>query len=197
MFRWPGDARVRLFLAINPAVETRTRMHDATEPLRTAAPDLRWVDPERVHLTVRFLGEQPMTRIAEIQDVVDTVVARHEDAPLVIGGVGAFPNFRRARVVWVGVEPHPRLELLHHDIEEALGSLGLEPEGRPFRPHVTIARVPDGVAVETLRALARVARAVRLAEVASVQSVDLMASEPTPTGPQYRLLHASPLRTAA
>jgi 2'-5' RNA ligase len=188
---------VRLFLAINPTPDVHARIAEATSPLREAAPGLRWVAPDRVHLTVRFLGEQPEGRVAELSDAIDAVVTRHADAPLVLEGVGAFPNFRRARVLWVGAQPHPRLELLHHDVEEACASLGFEPEGRPFRPHLTIARVPDGTPEDTLRSVSRAARAVRLDAGMHVASVDLMASELAPGGPRYRLLHASPLRTAA
>ena len=188
---------MRLFLAINPGAEVKTRIDEAMVPLRGAAPALRWVAADRLHLTVKFLGEQPSSIVPALSQAIDTAVARHGDAPLALGGVGAFPNFRRARVVWLGVEPHPRLELLHHDIEEACAALGFEPDGRPFRPHLTVARVPDGTTGETLRALSRAARAASFSETVDVESVDLMVSEPTPAGPRYRLLHASALRTAA
>jgi 2'-5' RNA ligase len=188
---------VRLFLAINPAADVQARIEEATTALRAAAPALRWVAAGRLHLTVRFLGEQPPAMVERISRALDVAAVRHGAAPLVLGGFGAFPNFRRARVVWLGVEAHPRLELLHHDVEEACTTLGFEPEGRPFRPHLTVARVPDGVPEDTLRALARAARAARFSEHVDVKSVDLMASEMTPAGPRYRLLHASALRTAA
>jgi 2'-5' RNA ligase len=186
-----------LFLAINPTPDVQARIGEATAPLRDAAPGLRWVAPGRVHLTVRFLGEQPETRVAELSEAVDAAVTRHVDTPLVLEGVGAFPNFRRARVIWIGAQPHPRLELLHHDVEEACASLGFEPEGRPFRPHLTIARVPDGTPEDALRSVSRAARKIRLDTEMNVGSVDLMASELASGGARYRLLHASPLRTAA
>ena len=177
--------------------EVQARIGEATAVLREAAPSLRWTAPDRVHLTVRFLGDQPDGRVQEIRDAIDAAVTMHADAPLVLDGVGAFPNFRRARVIWIGVQPHPRLELLHHGVEEACAALGFEPEGRAFRPHLTIARVPDGTREDTLRSVARAARAIRLDAQMDVQTVDLMASELTPAGPRYRLLHASSLRTAA
>ena len=188
---------MRLFLAINPTPDVKARIEEATATLRNAGPGLRWIAPDRVHLTMRFLGEQPDARVEELGRAIDAAVRRHADAPLVLDGVGAFPNFRRARVVWIGVQPHPRLELLHHDVEQACASLGFEPEGRPFRPHLTIARVPDGTTEVTLRAVSRAARAVHMEAGMNVESVDLMASELAPGGPRYRLLHASPLRTAA
>ena len=188
---------MRLFVAINFSEALRQRMHESGDELRALAPHLRWVSPERLHLTVRFLGEQPLAIVPGLRSAIDAAVARHADAPLLLGGVGAFPNFRRARVLWMGVVPHPRLELLYHDVEAACVALGFEAEGRAFRPHVTLARVPDGTPEETLRALARAARAVPFSESLPVDSVDLMASELTPAGPSYRLLHASRLLAPA
>ncbi len=187
---------MRLFLAINlPSPVVAAIDHEAAA-LRAAAPALRWIPPAKWHLTVRFIGEQPLERLGAIRDAVDAATSRHPEAPLAIGGVGAFPNFRRARIVWIGVAPDPRLEMLHHDIESACVASGMEHEGRPFRPHVTIARVPPGVDEGQLRALSRAARAVRYSEVIDASSVDLMASELAPDGPRYRLLHSSPLAAA-
>lgn len=188
---------MRLFLAINPPGHVREEIAAATAPLRAAAPALRWIGPDRLHLTVRFLGEQPAERVDELRGAVDAATARHAGTPLTFRGFGAFPNFRRARVVWLGVEPHPRLELLHHDVERACVALGFEPEGRAFRPHLTLARVPDGTHEEVLRALARTVRRTPYAARIDVDSVDLMASEQTPDGSRYRIIHTSPLGAAA
>ncbi len=188
---------MRLFLAINPPGHIREEIATAAMPLREAGPSLRWVAADRLHLTVRFLGEQPVGRVPELQSAVDAAVSRHVGAPMTFSGFGAFPNFRRARVVWLGVEPHPRLELLHHDVERACVELGFEPEGRAFRPHLTLARVPDGTGEELLRAVARCARAAQYRAEIDVDSVDLMASEPSPEGSRYRIIHTSPLGAAA
>lgn len=188
---------MRLFLAISLPAATAVAIDGAIAPLRAIAPDLGWIAPEKWHLTVRFIGEQPVERVGEIRAALDAATARHADAPLALGGIGAFPNFRRARVVWIGVAPDPRLEMLHHDVESACVALGMEHEGRPFRPHVTLARVSPGTSESTLRALARAARRVRLSEVVSPMSVDLMSSELAAGGPRYRLLHSSPLAAAA
>lgn len=187
---------MRLFLAINLPSPVIGAIDRETTALRTAAPSLRWIPPEKWHLTVRFIGEQPLERVGEIRDALDAATARHGEAPLAIGGFGAFPNFRRARIVWIGVAPDPRLEMLHHDVESACVALGMEPEGRPFRPHVTLARVPHGANEPELRALARVARGSGFSEVLDAGSVDLMASELAPDGPRHRLLHSSPLGAA-
>ena len=109
--------------------------------------------------------------------------------------MGAFPNFRRARVVWLAVEASPRLELLQHDIETACAALGYEPEGRPFRPHLTLGRVRNPLPEPRLRELAQAARAVRWREETVVESVDLMRSELGPGGSRYSMVERLSLRS--
>jgi 2'-5' RNA ligase len=111
----------------------------------------------------------------------------------VVRDVGAFPNFRRARVVWIGVEQEPRLELLHHDLELACEQAGFEVEGRPFRPHITLRAVRAPLPVERARALARVARTVRMKAMVPVERITLFESTLAPTGARYRRIHAASL----
>lgn len=192
--RGTSPASVRLFVAINFPEELRASLVDATAALRHAAPSVRWTPPERLHLTVKFLGEQPKESVAALAEAIAGVARRHRPMELELSAVGAFPNFRRARVVWIGVEASPRLELLYHDVEIACERLGYELEGRVFRPHVTVGRVRPGTAPLELRALADEAAEVGLAETLLVESIDLMVSEATARGARYRVLHAAPLR---
>jgi 2'-5' RNA ligase len=185
---------VRLFLAINLEPTLRRAILDATAPLRAAAPTLSWVDETRLHLTLKFLGEQSETVVSELRQSVDQVAARHRRFTMRLAGVGAFPNFRRARVVWMGIEDEPRLELLHHDIELACESGGFELEGRPFRPHLTLARVKDRTEMQEMRRLSRASKKVDFAEDSVVQSVDIMKST-LGANPTYDRLHTSPLRS--
>ena len=176
---------MRLFLALNLAPDVRRRIHAATQALRAAGPDARWVDESKLHLTLKFLGEQPETLVAPLSAALDHAAGRSRELDLQFGAIGAFPNFRRPRVVWVGVTPDPKLELLHHDVEVACEGLGLSVEGRPFRPHVTLARVEQDAG--TLR---QAAKGLKVREVSLVNSVDLMLS----AGGRYRVLHAAAMR---
>jgi 2'-5' RNA ligase len=186
---------VRLFLAINIPPDVRHAIAEASAPLRTAAPDLSWIREPQLHLTVKFLGELPDEMAPKIAEALNAVASRNRVVDVEIGGVGAFPNFRRPRVVWIGVTPEPKLELLHHDVEEACESLGLPIDGKPFRPHLTLARVKSrAVTPDALRDLARAAKAVSFAQEIVITSIDLMQSELTTVGSRYRLLSSSPLR---
>jgi 2'-5' RNA ligase len=186
---------VRLFLAINFPADVRRAIVGETAPLREAAPELSWVTEPRIHLTLKFLDEQPAERVPEIQAVAEEVAARHKSLTMSLGGVGAFPNFRRARVVWMGVAQEPRLELLHHDIEVAFERLGFELEGRAFRPHLTLARIKHPLPEERLRVLSRAAKQMDFETEFLVRSVDLMRSELSTTGPAYTTLASAALRS--
>jgi len=185
---------VRLFLAINLDPPVRRAIAEASAPLRAAAPSLSWVDESRLHLTLKFLGETAQERIPGLSRTLDEVGQRHRPFSMRIRETGAFPNFRRARVVWMGVEREPRLELLHHDVELACEAHGFDVEGRPFRPHLTLARVRERTAIEELRLLSRASRKVEFEEESEVRSLDLMKSNPGSTAPRYERLHAAPLR---
>lgn len=186
---------MRLFLAIDLEESTRAAVHAAAAPLREAAPQLAWVAERRLHLTLKFLGERPEHEVPRIAAAMDAAAGAHGAIPTAVGDFGAFPNFRRARIVWIGMDNEPRLELVHHDVEMGCEALGYPLDARPFRPHVTLARVKHQLGVEQLRALSRAARAGAGASFPTViRSIDLMCSTLRPEGAAYELLHASPLR---
>ena len=186
---------MRLFLAINLSSEVRRDVADATVPLREHSPELAWVREPLLHLTLKFLGEQPAERVDEIQDILASVAGRHRELVMNIGGIGAFPNFRRARVVWIGVAQDPRLELLHHDVEVACESIGFEVEGRPFRPHLTLARVKNPLADDKARELSRLAMRTDYRTDFIVRSIDLMRSDLSSDGPTYTTVVSAALRS--
>jgi 2'-5' RNA ligase len=186
---------VRLFLAINPQPDVRRAVIEATSELRGAAPTLNWMDESRVHLTLKFLGEQDDATVGPLCDALDRAVQRHRPFTMRIGDVGAFPNFRRARVVWMGVERDTRLELLHHDVEQACETLGFELEGRAFRPHLTLARVRERTAEDELRRLSRASKRLDFASETEVRSIDVMRSHlGGRAGSRYECLHSAVLR---
>lgn len=187
--------RVRLFLAINLPADVRRELVAATAPVRDAAPELSWVDETKIHLTLKFLGDQPAERGDAIRAAAEQVGGRHRQLMMHMGGLGAFPNFRRSRVVWIGVEQESRLELLHHDVEVACSDLGFDVEGRPFRPHITLARVKHRLPEERARALSRAARRVGFTADVLVRSLDLMQSELGPGGSTYSTVATAPLRS--
>jgi 2'-5' RNA ligase len=188
---------VRLFLAVNLTPEVRREVAAATALLREClpTPEAAWIDEPLLHLTLKFLGEQSEDRLDDVEAAAAAVAGRHRELVMRLGGVGAFPNFRRARIVWLGVGQEPRLELLHHDIELAYEKLGFEVEGRPFRPHLTLARIKHALPEERARLLARTAKGTDYQTDFVVRSIDLMRSDLTPAGASYTTLVSAALRS--
>jgi len=184
---------MRLFLALELPSATADEIDAAIGPLRAADPGLAWVAAHKLHLTLKFLGEADESRVAALIAAADRVASAHRPFEMELGVVGAFPNFRRPRVVWLGVASEPRLELLHHDVELAAGDAGYEVEGRPFRPHVTLARVRTPLPTDHARALARAARAVSYSATVCVDRVTLFDSAARGAGAHYRRLHTAAL----
>ena len=181
---------MRLFFAIELAGDVQDLLDAATASLRAEAPELAWLDREKRHLTLKFLGDVDEQ---SVPGLADRAAALHAPLQMHVREVGAFPNFRRARVVWIGVEQERRLELLHHDLELACERAGFEVEGRPFRPHITLARVRSPLPVDRLRALARVARSVRVRATTLVERITLLESTLAPSGARYRRVHSATL----
>lgn len=128
---------MRLFAALDlPAA-----ILEDLEMMCQGVPGVRWVPPESMHITLRFIGEVTGHVREDIFDALGTV--RAQPFELTLKGVGHFESGRRPRVLWVGVQRNPGLLHLQHRVEAAIQRAGLEPEGRKFRPHVTLARIKE------------------------------------------------------
>ena len=182
---------VRLFIAMNFPDDVRSSLHAATEPLRTVAPEIRWVDAPRIHLTMKFLGEHPEDAVPPLVEMLRGIASAYDPIPLELGGLNAFPNLRQPRVVWLGVKADPKLELLHHDVETACAALGHPVDGRAYRPHVTLGRVRDRAA-DPVR-IAAAARAISYQAAVNAEALDLMVSEHAEGRPRYRVVGSAAL----
>jgi 2'-5' RNA ligase len=178
---------VRLFVAINLPDAERTALHAATSALRSDGLPVKWVAADKLHVTIRFLGSVDDAQAGPIGDALAAAVAGLKPFDVTVGGAGAFPDAQHPRVLWIGVERHPALELLAHDVARVLGGFGFPPELRPFMPHVTIGRVQDGPAA--LRPVAAELEALDYAGLLPVDSVDLMES----LAGRYRVVRHAPL----
>jgi 2'-5' RNA ligase len=140
----PGGGRppsLRLFVAIPLSDEVRAVMRRRTSRLRSQLPGCRWVDPEAAHLTLVFLGQVAAASLDPLAAACEEVFSLHPPLPLRLHAGGTFPPARPARVLWVGVRGPGELAVLQKELAERCAAvLGVEPEGRPFHAHVTLAR---------------------------------------------------------
>jgi 2'-5' RNA ligase len=133
---------MRLFVAIDIDEAIRARISRFLEGVREFAPEVRWVRPESMHLTLKFLGE---TDEATAEGVHRALAGLRNASPQVaFRGTGFFPTPRSARVFWIGVEADEPLAELAGKVEQAMEALGYEREKRAFSPHLTLARLGSG-----------------------------------------------------
>jgi len=161
--------------------------------MRKAASRASWVSEDNLHLSIKFFGEQPESVLPELTRLLAPLGAAHQPIDLRVSGLGAFPNLRAPRVVWMGVQHDPRLELLHHDVEATCAANGYPLDARAFRPHITLARVREDISVANARALALAARAVVYKGVQQVNALSLIESILGSGGPHYRKVATIPL----
>jgi 2'-5' RNA ligase len=183
---------MRLFIAINPDPETRSGIFSAVEPLRSLLPDARWVAPQLLHMTVKFLGSRTKEEAEKVATLLDGIAASYRKIPYDIGGMGAFPNLRRPDVVWMGVQGDAKLELINHDVERACAGIGVPIDGRPFRPHITVGRVRSATP-RILHAFAPACASIDHQAHSWVHSLDLMLSHYQDQRLAYSVLHSATL----
>jgi RNA 2',3'-cyclic 3'-phosphodiesterase len=184
---------MRLFIAINLPAAVRDAIYAHAEPLRAATTAIRWVSPAALHVTVKFLGEQDESLVTPFRDVLESVGSTRASITARTTDVGAFPNFRRPRVVWVGMTEERALQALAGDIDYALAPLGIPRETRAFQAHLTLGRVKSDLGPAEATALAAAAKSCCGSHEVAVRTVDLMQSELGPGGPRYSVLAAVPL----
>lgn len=139
----------RVFVAIELPAPVRRKLIEHIGRLRTFVPGARasWVREENLHLTLKFLGDVPLTKVDLVAQATQSAARTVEPFELIVAGGGAFPSTGQPRVLWIGIEDSSgRLDLLYQQLEAACEEAGFAREQRPFRPHLTIARLrkPQG-----------------------------------------------------
>ena len=186
---------MRLFIALTPPPDVQREVWDAFAPLRERPLPVKWVPPENVHLTLKFLGEVATERQTEIVGALASAARGTKTITLVVRGAGAFPNARAPRVVWAGIEPDPAIEILADRVERSYAPLGFPPEGRPFRPHLTLgraerdARARDWAGGPGVAGVAELLDGLAVDASAVLDGVDLVRSELHRGGSVYHRVH--------
>ncbi|MHC4113938.1 MAG: RNA 2',3'-cyclic phosphodiesterase [Planctomycetota bacterium] len=182
---------MRVFIAIDIDEQTKKALGRLQEELRGHAGlkkgDVKWVRPEIMHLTLKFLGEVRDDQIADVCDIVKTVAAAHKCFDLNVQSVGCFGG-SAARIVWVGTaEGNRQARFLQEDIEKNLHKAGWPRETREFSSHLTLSRVKKPGAGTKLKQIIENYGACQFG-ITQVDSVRVYQSELTPTGPIYTVL---------
>jgi 2'-5' RNA ligase len=177
---------VRLFVALDFSAVVRGRLRDLIARLKTESGAARWVPPEAMHITLKFIGEAEATKLDPLRAALAEI---HSAQPVEIQfcGLGFFPHERQPRALWCGVQASPNLARLAADIDTVLRPLGFPAETRKFVPHLTLARFPSNRGVGEIVAAAN---QFRSSEFGSDRETEfhLIESILKPSGAQYNRL---------
>lgn len=187
-------SRVRMFLAVEIPAALQHKAVGVIRSLSAQTDPVKWIEPQKLHVTVKFLGDVEDAEIYQVCQLASEAVADLPVFRVACRGVGAFPSCDRPRTVWIGVEdPHNQFQQLHQRVEQAMASLRFPREVRRFCPHLTLGRVRQGkrVGVGLTERITQQAT-VELGEF-DVEELVVFSSELTPAGPVYTALGRAPL----
>jgi 2'-5' RNA ligase len=175
--------KIRSFIAVEVPADVRAKLAAIQERLRQSGAEVRWVAPENIHLTLKFMGSVDEELMDDIITIMRESVAGLAAWTAEVKGVGSFPSARKPRVVWVGVADRDgQLDQIHRKLDRGLRRLGVAGESRRYHPHLTLGRVKS----DTLN-LVEAVDSLREMEVGSlsVESLTLFQSDLKPDGAVY------------
>jgi RNA 2',3'-cyclic 3'-phosphodiesterase len=181
---------MRVFIAIELPEELRNRLAREQSRLRAVATGARWTRPEGIHLTLKFLGEISDDQVAQVRKALEEIKT-FEPFTVHAKGFGFFPDARRPRVFWAGLDAPPELAQLAARVESAMTPLGFAPENRAFSPHLTLARFKVPRPQPKLQELLAGQSDVTLGDI-EVSEFYLWESKLSPQGAQYRKVACFP-----
>jgi 2'-5' RNA ligase len=188
---------LRVFIAIELPAHVCDAIQKQIVRLRqTLGNDLiRWVPTQNMHLTLKFLGDTTTAYLDFLKQMLSREAESHPQFNLQLGGLGAFPNSRRPRLLWIGIHAPADLVSLQRSIEEGTTRLGYEQEERAFSPHLTIGRVRQNIGPPELQKIRTALDTIQPGNIgiARVDSIHLLKSDLQPSGSIYTKLFSAPL----
>jgi len=185
---------LRSFTAIRLPAEIQQAIAQSTSGLQRALPKplVRWVPVQNIHLTLKFFGDVSPANLEQLAEALQAEAAGHAAFPVSVGGLGAFPNPRRARILWIGLEAPAGLAALQRGLESAAARMGYEAENRPFSPHLTIGRVGQSVTAADLQKIRSALEGTAVGQLGTfqVEAVSIFKSDLQPGGSVYTQLHS-------
>ena len=179
---------IRSFIAIELPGAVKLNLSQIETQLKSGRRfEVKWVAPESIHLTLKFLGNILVESTKDIAQAMSEATQGIPPFRLEVKDLGVFPNLKRVQVAWVGVHGEiDKLSQLQQRLDSNLSRLGFAPEGRPFTPHLTIARLRDNASPTERQALGQLIASTRFeAGAFSVDAISLMKSQLTREGPIY------------
>lgn len=178
---------MRSFIAIKLPETAKSALAGLQQELKKCGADIRWVKPENIHLTLKFLGNIGDEIVDNILKIIETICRRFRSFDLEIKGTGAFPSLRSPRVLWVGVNSNADVAALQNEIEAGMSSLGFARENRKFTPHLTLGRFRSSQGKGPLLEKIELFKDRKYGLI-DVGSVALMRSDLSPSGARHSVI---------
>jgi 2'-5' RNA ligase len=181
---------LRLFIAVPIPADISRNLEDIISNLKRTGADIKWVKPESIHITLKFLGETDEKRLLEITSAIESLGIKKSGLEVEVKGIGFFPDKKRPRVVWAGLQENtPFLAESALKIDSAIGTLGFERENRRFSPHLTIGRFRSN---RGLTMLIDETEKMKTSSFGSfpIREFNLYSSTLKPSGAEYKVLRS-------
>ena len=190
---------LRAFIALEIPAEVQKEIHQATSKIRSEIGSLvRWVPAENLHLTLKFLGDISPAHVEFLTQMLRAEADSHRCFDMHFMGLGSFPNPKRPRVIYIGIQAPAGLNALQHAVESGTHKLGYQSKERSFSPHLTIGRVKHAsqMAASDQQKIQHALKQTKIDSLgtARVDSVHLYKSDLKPTGSVYTKLFSAPLK---
>ena len=190
---------LRSFIAVEIPAEIQNAIAHSIASIKNTLPKplIRWVAPHNVHLTLKFLGDVSPANLERLADTLKDEIVTHKMFSMSIGGIGAFPTQRRARVIWVGLDAPPALAALQRGVDAVSVQLGYPREERPFSPHLTIGRVAQTASSTDLQQIRSALESTKVGILGTVcvEAIHIFKSDLQPGGSVYTLLHTLSMKS--
>ncbi len=188
---------MRTFVAIDFSPEIRKKIGEIIEYFKTQTPDyaLKWVEPQNLHMTIKFLGELSEGHLRTIKDVLSDTLEGRSAFEIEVTGMGMYPSTQKPRVIWLGVEGSEPLKDIHQSLDQALQKASIPPDKRGLSPHLTIARVRRNVETLIVQDIGKTLSQFKIDSLGkcTIDRIVLYKSTLTPSGPIYDPLLSIPL----
>lgn len=175
---------MRSFIAIELPDRVRSALSEFQQELKKCGTDVRWVKPESIHLTLKFLGNISDNDADKITKIIEGTIKNYSCFDLQIRGAGVFPNVKAPRVLWIGVSGNEILHGFQEETENRMASIGFEKENRKFSPHLTLGRLRSSYRKESLIEKIEMSKDMEFG-IIHVEKVALMKSELSSEGAKY------------
>lgn len=183
---------VRSFIALPTADSVRDRISSLIAELQQINTGVTWEAPEKLHITLKFLGNVESQLLEKLISTLNTIAQEHSAFDLTFEGVGAFPNFLAPRIIWIGTRQNESLLSLQGAVEQCCVDCGFTRENRAFHPHVTIGRVKGS---RHIQRLTEKLKSITLEPThARCTELLMMRSELKPSGSVYSVVATIPLK---